>query len=165
MLQNAICRNPGVDHGATATKPLTLCDHTQVNRTAQKSRIISHPINVPNMLISNIRSLARKIDEVGSIASSNHVDMICITETWLSPSIPDNLVSLPNFNLFRNDRSVSSGGGVCAYISSNIHSRRLPQYECPSIESMVVSKTKKVTSLNFCYFIGCRVPFYSITPN
>ena len=116
MLQNPICRNPGVDHVATTTNPLTLPDHMQFNPTTQKSQNILHPINVPNMLISNIRSLAPKIDELGPIASSNHVDIICITETWLSPSIPDNLVSLPNFTLFRNDRSGSNGGGVCVYI-------------------------------------------------
>ena len=99
MLQNPICRNPGVDHVATTTNPLTPPDHMQFNPTTQKSQTILHPINVPNMLISNIRSFAPKIDELCPIASSNHVDIICVTETWLSPSIPDNLVSLTKFHL------------------------------------------------------------------
>ena len=45
--------------------------------------------------------------------------------------------------MFRNDRSGSNGGGVCVYISSNIHSRRLPQYECSSIESLWLSVRPK----------------------
>jgi hypothetical protein len=66
---------------------------------------------LPNLLICNLRSLTSKIDEFDAVVSFNQTDMVCITETWLSPAIPDNLVSLSNFNLFRNDRLVSNGGG------------------------------------------------------
>jgi hypothetical protein len=69
--------------------------------------------------------------------------MVCITEAWLSPAIPDNLVSLSNFNLFRNDRLVSNGGGVCAYINSNIYCRRIEEFENSSIESLWLSVRPK----------------------
>ena len=65
---------------------------------------------LPNLLICNLRSFTSKIDELDAVVSFNQTDMVCITETWLSPAIPDNLVSLSNFNLFRNDRLVSNSG-------------------------------------------------------
>ena len=98
--------------------------------------VISSPAKVPNLLICNMRSLAPKIDELDAVVSINHADIICITETWLSSAILDNVIALPNFNLFRNDRLGSIGGGVCAYINSNIYCRRLTEFESPTIESL-----------------------------
>ena len=98
---------------------------------------------LPNLLICNLRSLTSKIDELDAVVSFNQTDMVCISETWLSPAIPDNLVSLSNFNLFRNDRLVSNGGGVCAYINSNIYCRRIVEFENSSIESLWLSVRPK----------------------
>ncbi len=89
-----------------------------------------------NLLICNIRSLAPKIDELDAVVCINHADIICITETWLSSAILDNVIALSNFNLFRNDRLGSIGGGVCAHINSNIYCRRLTEFESPTIESL-----------------------------
>jgi hypothetical protein len=58
-------------------------------------------------------------------------------------TIPDNLVSLSNFILFRNDRLVSNGGGVCAYINSNVYCRRIEEFENSSIESLWLSVRPK----------------------
>ena len=98
--------------------------------------VIASPIKVPNLLICNMRSLAPKIDELDALVSINHADIICITETWLSSAIPDNVIALPNFNLFRYYRLSSIGGGVCAYINSNIYCSRLTEFESPTIESL-----------------------------
>ena len=46
------------------------------------------------------------------------------------------MIALPNFNLCRNDRLSSIGGGVYAYINSNIYCRRLAEFESPTIESL-----------------------------
>ena len=98
--------------------------------------VISSPIKVPNLLICNMRSLAPKIDELDAVVPINHADIICITETWRSSAIPDNVIALPNFNLFRNDRLSSIGRGVCAYINSNIYCRRLTEFESLTVESL-----------------------------
>jgi hypothetical protein len=89
------------------------------------------------------RATCGKSDKTKRSVSFNQTDMVCITETWLSPAIPDNLVSLSNFNLFRNDRLVSNGGGVCAYINSNIYCRRIEEFENSSIESLWLSMRPK----------------------
>ena len=59
------------------------------------------------------------------IAQVNDVDFICLTESWLSQTIPDTATSLSNFVLFRIYRKTSHGGGVCIYIKSSIKCKRI----------------------------------------
>ncbi len=51
---------------------------------------------LPTLLIANVCSLASKIVELGIVAQVNDVDFICLTESWLSQSIPDTTLSLSN---------------------------------------------------------------------
>ena len=46
--------------------------------------------------------------------------MAFITETWLNENIDDYAVQIPGYSLIRRDRNYRSGGGVCAYIKSQI---------------------------------------------
>ena len=52
---------------------------------------------LPTLLVTNVRSLFQKIDDLQSIAEINQVDIICITESWLTLSCPDSTISLTNF--------------------------------------------------------------------
>jgi hypothetical protein len=94
---------------------------------------------LPTVLIANVRSLASKIDELTIVAHVNDVDFNCLTESWLSQSIPDSALSLSNFIVFRNDRAVASGGGVCVHIRSSIKCRRIKEFENPLVESLWLS--------------------------
>ena len=47
----------------------------------------------------NVRSLFGKIAEIGAVF--NYFDVIVITETWLTDSIPDSALSISGFNLIR----------------------------------------------------------------
>ena len=49
---------------------------------------------LPTLLTANVRSLASKIVELRIVAQDNDVDFICLTESWLSQSIPDTALSL-----------------------------------------------------------------------
>ena len=109
--------------------------------THETSQTVNNDYNVylPSVLIANVPSLSGKVDELSVIANINDIDIICITETWLTDTIPDSTVSLQNFNMFRNDRTSSVGGGVCAYINSKIKVRRIYDFENSSIESLWMS--------------------------
>ena len=91
---------------------------------------------VPSFLVTNVRSLSQKNDELESVAEINQVDIICITESWLTPSCPDPIISLTNFIHFRKDRLFSRGGGVCTYINAEIHCGKLEHFEHPDIECL-----------------------------
>ena len=48
---------------------------------------------------------------------------MCFTETWLSESVPDNAIDIPNHTLVRGDRTIESGksrgGGLCFFINDS----------------------------------------------
>ena len=97
------------------------------------------PYDIPTILSTNVRSLPKKIDELQQIAELNSASVICITESWLSPDIPDHCVSIPGFNLFRRDRIGSSGGGVCVYLDHEIPCNRLDSCDQSDVESIWIS--------------------------
>ena len=43
---------------------------------------------LPTFLNSNTRSIMNKIDEITNLIDVNHVDIACVTETWLSDEVP-----------------------------------------------------------------------------
>jgi len=48
--------------------------------------------------------------------------MLCISETWLSPDIKDNELSIDGYRIFRLDRN-RHGGGVVLVISRYCHTK------------------------------------------
>ena len=91
----------------------------------------------PDIILANVRSLKPKKDELQVVADLNNAGVVCITETWLGPSIPDESVSLGAFCLFRRDRLSSSGsGGVAVYVSLRTSCHSISEYEIPEVESL-----------------------------
>ena len=89
---------------------------------------------LPSFLLINARSLLPKIIELSLLLSIHPIGFIAVTETWLNDTVPEQLIYINNYNIFRNDRSNSRGGGVCAFISANIPAKRMdlenPSHEC-----------------------------------
>lgn len=79
---------------------------------------------LPSVILSNVRSLKNKIEELRVITRTWHEYrescFMVFTETWLHRDIPCSLVELDGFSLVRADRDENSGksrgGGVCIYI-------------------------------------------------
>ena len=59
---------------------------------------------LPSFYLFNARSLLPKIDELTALLSTNSVDLVAITESWLKSDIENSLIFFPGFNSFRNDR-------------------------------------------------------------
>ena len=77
-------------------------------------------VYVPSVLLSNVMSLAPKLDEVSNAITYANLDIACITETWLRDHIHDNVVSIPEYNLVRRDRIDVTYGGVCTHIKKGL---------------------------------------------
>jgi len=91
----------------------------------KKSNNNSHclgPLNCKGLKIChlNIRSLLPKIDEVKMLIKESNIDVLAISETWLSNIIPDSFVNIKGYNLYRKDRLNTMGGGVAIFIKENI---------------------------------------------
>ncbi len=79
---------------------------------------------LPSVILSNVRSLAPKIDELCAITKTcfeyRESNLMVLTESWLHEGIPDSLLELDGYTLVRADRSSDSGknsrGGVCMNI-------------------------------------------------
>ena len=78
------------------------------------------------MFIStNVRKLDNKLDEIGEVSIQNNAKVICIMETWLTTQVPDYIIGMPGYNVFRKDRTHAAGGGVCMYIHESIPCKQL----------------------------------------
>ena len=94
--------------------------------------------SLPNFFLSNVRSISNKVDDLGVVVQKNCIDFAGITETWLNSNIPDSSINIDDFNLIRKDRSGQRGGGVCAFVRSNIPFVPLPELCCPDHEILWV---------------------------
>ncbi len=80
----------------------------------------NHNSVIPAILPANVRAIASKVDEIQQIAELNSAGIICVIETWLSANLPDSNVSIPGYNLFRQDPAHTTGGGVCVYLDDKM---------------------------------------------
>lgn len=76
----------------------------QSNRTdTVGSNLASLRNFVPVFMLSNVMSLVPKLPEVNEFIIRESVDFGVITETWLRESVPDRVVSIPGYNIYRRD--------------------------------------------------------------
>ena len=76
--------------------------------------------HLPNFLSANVRSLLPKIDELALILNHLSIDIAVVSETWLHSGIEGEVLSIPNYNLIRQDRTFGHGGDVRAFVSNSI---------------------------------------------
>ena len=74
------------------------------------------------LMLCNAQSLLYKMDEMRALVTILKPTFICITETWLTPDITSDLVSIPGYTIFRNDRRDDTsdnrrGGGTLIFAS------------------------------------------------
>lgn len=84
--------------------------------------------------------MSNKTDELHQVTLLNKSSVLCVTEIWLTPSIPNSAISIPGYTIFRKDRHNQTGGGVCAYISNKIPCKRLTEYDQDGVESLWISR-------------------------
>jgi len=77
----------------------------------------------------NAQSLYNKFDEFELIFENSDTDIICISETWFKPSMPDSIFRLFGYKLFRCDRvkhvgaenqRIKRGGGVAIFVRESL---------------------------------------------
>ena len=94
--------------------------------------------DIPVILSTNVRVLTNKVDEIQQILELNSVSAICITETWLSPNVPDSCIAIPGCNLFCKDR-ITTGGGVCINLDHKMPCKFLESCNQDEVKSIWIS--------------------------
>ncbi len=90
--------------------------------------------------------------------ASNPFDIICITESWLSPEkCPDSLLSQNGkYSVFRNDRIERRGGGVCVLANSHFSDISLIDLSIyPSFSSHFECVTIDIIANNCAFRLIC----------
>ena len=121
-------RGPGRVNRHKAVKIITTTK--QITRSGQSN------YSFPSFYMANARSVTKKFDELTAQLLTAHMDIAIITESWLHDQIDSNFLCIPGYNLTRRDRRDRMGGGVCAFVSSNIPFKRRPDLEPPEHECM-----------------------------
>lgn len=71
----------------------------------------------------NARSLTSKLSDLDLLLKHNDYALVFITETWLTPSVSDAMLSCNGqYAIIRQDRD-GRGGGVCALVSTRLNCR------------------------------------------
>ena len=76
----------------------------------------------------NAQSLIPKLDEIKLLIENEDLDILSISETWLQPNILDDLISIKNYNIFRNDNPFNSRGSVACIYVKNIFTCNMKTY-------------------------------------
>ena len=48
----------------------------------------------------------------------HNIDILCICESWLHPSIRNDFINIPSYDIYRED--LGRGGGVCVYVKDHL---------------------------------------------
>ena len=59
------------------------------------------------------------LDEVNGLLNTNNIDVLCISETWLSADVDDRYLVFPGYCVIRRDRK-ARGGGVCVIYRASL---------------------------------------------
>ena len=90
------------------------------------SRQCGRSVGNVQVFYTNTNALTNKVSELSLIAQSESVGLICVTETHLNNEISDAEISIPNFDVFREDRpSNSKWGGSAIYVKKEFKAKKL----------------------------------------
>ena len=100
----------------------------------------------------NAQSLLGNFDEIEHLINRRDIDILCISETWLLPTIPSKLLNIPGYSVYRCDGG--RGGGVCIYVKTifNVTVLSTNLDKSPLVEDIwLVIQSHKFPS----FIIGC----------
>lgn len=66
----------------------------------------------------NAQSLLGNFNEIEFMIYERHIDILCISESWLLPVIQNSCIQMSGYSIYRSD--AGRGGGVCVYVRENL---------------------------------------------
>ena len=119
------------------------------------------------LLLCNAQSLFYKLDELRALTRATNPTFVCVTESWLTPEIDDDIVQMAGFCSFRHDRrdnpsDLRKGGGTIVYAASSVSPVSVnipPNLEKPSgIECCLIAFHDPDLSYLLCIYIPPGIP-------
>ena len=88
--------------------------------------------------------------EICDFGQTSFINLFAVSESWLGPTIPDSMLSLPGFQPYRKGRN-ASGRGVCFFIKNDLPCRHRTDLEFLGLELIWI----KVFLISFSILVGC----------
>ena len=110
----------------SATSPGPPIHTSSPNKGKKKPRTPVKPLRVLNL---NCRSIKNKKEQFLNVVDSASPDLIFGTESWLTPEVNDNEIFPPGFEIYRKDRTSTTGGRVFLAINSDYVSSCEPELD------------------------------------
>ncbi len=126
----------------------------EIFRTLNHARLVwDHQLKPKELLCGhiNIRSLTPKREQIEHLLCDSNIDILGLSETWLSSSSPEAVTLLPGYSVFRQDRN-GRGGGVLLYIKNSLKCIR---QMAPSDVKIEYVSVKVSLSSEMCFVFIC----------
>jgi hypothetical protein len=89
----------------------------------------------------NVRDILTKTkkDDVRIIIQQYNFDVFVVSESWLKPTIEDDEIFIPNYNIIRRDRpGDKKGGGLLIYVKEDFEITTINSPFEPPVESLII---------------------------
>ena len=113
------------------------------------------------MGLSNVRSASRNADAIADFISTYNVDILALTETWLSSEDGERILLIacpPGFNVLHVPRSGARGGGVAVLHRSSLRVSRVNFNEFTPSSFEFLGVTLQVNSITMLLIVIYRPP-------
>jgi exonuclease III len=89
----------------------------------------------------NIRSFKAKTEQLEILFTDSNLDILCLSETWLTTSSPVASSTMPGYNVFRKDRNKEMGGGLLMYVKDDIKCKQIDLACANDMECIAITIT------------------------
>jgi len=109
----------------------------------------------------NCQSLLAHLNEFRDFFINSDYNIICLSKTWLRPSVSDRLVHFQGYYLVRCDRTGRTGGGVAFYIQEHLRAEILQQSDnnCDRRLEFIIAEISTVNA-RILLAVVYRPPYY-----
>ena len=73
----------------------------------------------------NVRSLTAHLDQVNLLLLREQLDVLCLSETWLTEAVDTSTLLFPGYIISRRDRRKKTGGGVAILYRNTLRAEQL----------------------------------------
>ena len=146
---NGKCKRRSGNRSIDETSDKTSCsvkinndneEHCEQSENVTVSSIFPYVEKGLRVACHNINRLINKLDKLKLILDTDKspLDLYCICETFLTPTIDDNCLKINGYSFFRKDRLHKRGGGILMYIRNGLKFQRRQDLEEKSIEMICI---------------------------
>jgi hypothetical protein len=101
----------------------------------------------------NCQGIENKKIRIEEMLSRAKVDILCVSETWLTPNVASDRVDLPGFTFYRRDRNTGMLHGGCGiFVRSCLQAKRRHDLEDNNFEATVVEVGSAHKTVTICSF-------------